>query len=269
MQKLINTLLLLLAFTGTAQQLDQAVFTECLRFENPVQCTEQKFEADIWQLIDNEITNDLKKTLDKNYISISLVFATAESGRPISEFTEISCENILLKAALKNYIENLPSMHAIGPAYKDRRSVHILNYTFFYDDILNKYYPATKERLNLENITPPKLPYTSAICAGCENKNPEKANECTLKKINKIIQKKFDLSKIKGPPRKIKIIASFTIKKDGTMHLNRIICDEDNDLLKIEFKKAFNFFPEFIPANYKGIPTDCTCTLPLIVSTRN
>lgn len=269
MRLLFCTLLVLLTFLATGQSLEQAVFTECLSVENPIECTNRKFGDDIRQLMNEDITADLKNTLDKNYFSISVIFATGESGRAIPEFTEVRCENTLLKKALENYIEYLPSIHAKDASHKDRRSLHILNYTFIYDDILNKYYPATKERLELENIKPSTFSYTQPICVGCENKDSEKAAECTLKKVNKIIQQKLDISRITGSPRKIKIIASFTIKKDSTISIDKIICDEDNDRLKVEFKRALNFLPEFIPGNYKGIPVNAQYTLPVTITFNN
>lgn len=269
MRNIIIILLLLTGTLATAQTSgEEAVFKECKDDKLPSDCTQQKLEMDISNLITYDISKDIEKTLQKKYFFISVFFVTDENGKVIPKETEVHCENLLFKNAIENYIKALPVFLPKTNNDTERRTLHTIYQTYMFDYVVKKYYPATKERLSLEKIYPKYvLGESLPLYPGCKCKKEDieqMSNKCTFKKIAKFIKKNFVRPPSNGNPRAVKIYCSFVIKTDGTLTIKEIIGREEE--LNKEMERVFNKLPKFTPSKLKGFPISTSYTLPTTIN---
>lgn len=261
-------LLLLLQFSVNAQSgISSAIFPECENAEKPGQCEDEKVEYEISKLLTDEITADLKNTLTNNYFNISFAFLSDAEGRIIPETLKIKCDNKLYYDALYNYVMHLPLFLPKDKSFEERRSVHMFDYTFIYDNNSNKYISVSREQLKKENIKPELMPFGfTPACKGCENEDREAAFKCTSAKVNKIISGKYRVEKLGTYNGQIKLIATFIVEKDGSVKVSEITSTPHHEKAIKELDRALNKLPDFTPASYMDIPLRASYSLPVTLN---
>lgn len=240
-----------------AQTFNKAVFKECVENSTPLDCTEEKFENSINDLVTYAITDNIKKVLKERYFSVSVIFITDENGAVITKDTDIRCKFPELKKAIENYINSLPLLSPKNTENSiDKRSLHTLYYTFMFDYVIKKYYIISKERLSIEKIKPDYYTHdTPILFPGCRYKKKEKGvaiSKRSQKKFIKFINENFNIPPADGNPRKVKVLTGISIEKDGTVKVLDVICSEE--ILSQEMRNVIAKLPKFEPATLKGFP---------------
>jgi hypothetical protein len=262
-------LLLLLQFNVHSQSgiISNAIFPECENAEKRSQCGDEKVEYEIGKLLTDEITADLKSTLSNNYFSVHFAFLSDPEGKVIPETLKIKCDNKLLYDALHSYITHLPPFLPKDKSYEERRSVHMYDCTFVYDDTSGKYISASKEKLKEENIKRELMPLgTQPTYKGCENENRETAHKCTSEKVIKIIAGKYRVEKLGTYNGQIKLVATFIVEKDGSVKISEITSTPHHEKAIKELDRALNKLPDFTPASYMDIPVRASYALPVTLN---
>lgn len=248
--------------------LSNAILQECHIADNPQECTQEKLEIDISNLITYDMTKNIEESLRDKYFSISVIFVTDENGKVIPQETEVHCDNLLFKSAIENYIKALPSFLPKNNNDTEKRTLHTVYQTYMFDYVIDKYYPASKERLALEKIYPKYvLGDTPPLYPGCKCKKEDKktySNECSIKKTKKFIMKNFIVPQSNGIPRAVKIYASYIVEKDGTITIKRIVGAEEE--LNKEMERVIMQFPKFTPGSLKGFPMRTSLNYPVTIT---
>jgi len=266
---LITLLILIISYSSVAQSNIRtfATFKEC---ENAIEgsgCYTEKIKADLNNLISEDVTASLKKTIEKNYFSISFAFLSDANGKVIPETLEIACDNKLLYEKIKQYVEHLPSFIPKDSSIKERRNAHIQTFTYLYNGELKKYIIASKDELETLNIKPKYIRLgKQPACKGCENENPEIAYKCSVEKINNIIIKKFRLFEVSAVSSQQQMIATFVIEKNGEVTVSDITSTPYNKSAVDELRRVLNKLPDFNPGSYKGVLVRTSFNLPVTLN---
>ena len=263
---LFTLFILLLQTTVTAQTFKSAIFKECYDSQDPVNCTQEKLEIEISNLVTYDITKDIIQNIKEEYFSISVIFVTDKNGKITPEDTEIRCDNLLFKKAITDYINTLPQLYPKNNEDLEKRTLHTIYQTYKFDYVIKKYYPASKQRLDAEKIFPSYFMHDRPVLyPGCEFKKKEKENNsCTTKKIMKFITKNLIIPDLGNDSKVVNIITAITIEKDGTTTIKKIYGPED--ILNKEMERVIKSFPIFTPAKMKGFPIASSYTFPVKIT---
>lgn len=270
MKFILSTLLAFSCLVVSAQNLDRAVFKECLSSPDPKLCTQQKFEEDINHLLTYDISEEIKKSLDKNYFSVSIIFVTDENGKIIPEITDIRCDYPSFKQAIEKYLNTLPALQPKNSSHEEKRTLHSLHYTFMMDYVIKKYASVDKIRLEVEKIHPKYfMGEFPPVYPGCKCKKKDReilTNKCSNKKVMKFITKNFKIPPTNENPRSVRIMTSYIVERDGTITIDKITSPEEE--LNKEMERIIKMLPKFEPGKMKGFPVRATYTLPVTVTFR-
>jgi hypothetical protein len=262
-------LFILVSQAGNSQEINRAVFEKCKGMDDPYECTDQKFAADMQKLVSGKITDDLRKSKDSAYFSINLAFISDEIGHVVNGTVQVACDNTLLKAAINNYITTLPLFYPKRNSDAERRTVHFYDYTFVFSKKHQNYQIASDDELKASKIkanyvmfiTPPLL----KECSGSDD-----AYECTKQKLYKLVAKTYSIPKFEGPDRAVKLNATYMIEKDGSLTVKDITCSEDNKAMIEEYRRVLlEELPPFLPGNYKDVAVKTTYSLPVTINLYN
>ncbi|AWH84983.1 hypothetical protein HYN59_07530 [Flavobacterium album] len=253
----IYLFLLLLCLKGFAQVerkvLTQAVLPECKNDFNPKLCSEQKLVDLLSSTITNEAISDLPES-NKDYFSLSAFFVTGRDGKVIPGHTEVRSESIKLKEEIKLYINSkLPNVTPKDLKFKEQRSTHLVNLTFFRNPETGNYYIAYPSEIKEKKINPDYITYDNpALFPGCVSEGLSIAEqlECTQKKTLQNIQKKY------SQPVKIPLYMEITVivDSDGHISVDKIMGSSPDEYEK-EVYRVINSFPNIQPAMIHGIAT--------------
>lgn len=262
MRKVLVLFIAFIAFTSHSQEkITQAILKQCAESKNPEMCTEQKLKDIFIGLIKPGVIDDLPLT---EFLSVSAMFITDAEGKVIQDKTEIKCQSDKLKASIKAYINRLPAFYPKDESFKERRSVHIINFTLIEEES-GQYSVANQSDLKQHSINPDYFMYdTAPLWKGCETtSNKDKDLICTSGKLNQYIQKNLATTK-KSSQHAQKLYAYITINPEGDIILNHfsIGAEELQNQIRIILKNA----PKLKPATINGIEVPAEFALPISLS---
>jgi len=233
---------------------EQAVFMHCVSEENPNECTEITFKNLISTLITPKISEQIKNSAYKDAMPLSILFVSDEYGKVIREDIDIICENNALQASVRNLISRLPSFHPKNEKIKDRRSVHMFNYTLLPDTPNEDYYLSSL--VNEKGFTYDNY----ASFKSCKDKKDFK---CLYSYITTYIHKYFKVPPSDFPSQD-RIYITFIISIDGDITVTSINGGPQN--LQNQLRKILESLPKAEPATIKGIAIAQGFTLPITVN---
>jgi len=264
MKNIFIAILFMASAVAMAQKLgEQAIFTECEKEELPAKCTEDKIIGDITALLTSDIITDIeKKTIYRNFFTVSIEFISDENGKIIPSETGIMCEdNAALKAAIENYLTTLPPFIPKDKVFSERRSYTPVNIVYLRNTDNQNYHIASYEELKTVGKHRTFGPASAPIYPGCESAvtKSEKMN-CLAKGINQVISKNLVMPYIQNSGED-KMHVSLLIAIDGKVRVEEIA--GSSAYFRNEVTRAVKKIPKVKPAEEKGIPVAVHLYLPL------
>lgn len=247
---------------ATAQKTSVAIFKQCKETDKPYKCTDEKFAADIQNLLSGKMTDEIRISKDSVYFPVSIIFISDSKGNVDTKTLQIACDNMLLNTALKKYITGLPPFYPKNDDDTESRTVHQLFYTFVYNTELKKYIITDDTELKALKIRPDYIRFANPPLF-TECLETADAYDCTKNKMYKIVGNNFNASKFMGESRVVKLMVTYVVEKDGSFTIKDITCSEKNNEMIEELKRVLKKFPTFIPGHYMNVLVRASFALPV------
>jgi hypothetical protein len=261
--KIILGAILLTTLNIQAQSRSQAIFKECANNAEPGKCTNEKFHTDIAALITPQITADLKKSLAEEHFTVSVILISDAEGKIIPAETRLLCPP-QMESAVKDYIAKLPVFLPKSETLDERRSVHLINPTFIYDNRTESFIEVDKDDLKTFNIKPETLLLdVYPVYPGCEGFEKDNELKCLSSAMMKFVINNYRVPDLEYYG-KVKMMVYLIVEKDGTINLDKITGGEEP--FRDEVRRVIKALPKIKPGSVSNIPIRVACTLPVTIT---